>query len=258
MKIALAGDWHANAQWAVTAIEYCHAEGAEHILHLGDYGYDFTPNFIDVVEFALRQANINLWFVDGNHEDFTWLYAQPILENGRRRISEHVHHLPRGYRWEWNGTRFLAVGGAYSVDRKWRKLGVSWWSEEVITDEQVREICAGGETDFLISHDTPSGYTIPGLNSGVWPPLEILRANEHRAQLRRIVDVAKPHQIWHGHYHVRYDKSVNLGYGRHVRVHGLDLDGSVLKDNIAIITVPERKPLLTPVDVELGHPGDQG
>src|SRR6478609_1819971 len=118
MKIAFAGDWHANTDWAVRAIEYARGEGAEHILHLGDYGYDFEPGFRNKVELALAQAHIKLWFVDGNHENFTWLYQQPVSENGLRRISEHVYHLPRGFRWEWAGYKFLAVGGAFSVDRK--------------------------------------------------------------------------------------------------------------------------------------------
>lgn len=234
MKIAYAGDWHANREWAVRAIEYAREQGAEIIVHLGDYGYNFTPGFRNDVELALSQAHMDLWFVDGNHENFTRLYSQPKMANGRRRISEHVYHLPRGHRWEWNGVKFLAVGGAYSVDRRWRQHGVSWWSEEVVTDQEVELACKGGPVDVLISHDVPSGFEIPGLSSGVWPPLEILRAEEHRTQLRKIVDSVKPREVWHGHYHVRYDKEVDFGYGK-VEVHGLDMDATSLEDNVIIL-----------------------
>jgi predicted phosphodiesterase len=234
VKIAYAGDWHGNYRWARLAIEYAADLGAETILHLGDYGYDFSPDFRTSLEASLRRTNLTLQFVDGNHEDFTWLYKQPIGEDGRRQISEHVHHLPRGYRWEWDGVRFLAMGGAYSVDRRWRQLGVSWWSEEVITEEEIERAQAGGETDIMISHDVPQGVQVPGLNSSQWPRLEILRAEEHREQLRKVTDVAKPREVWHGHYHICYDRKVDLGYGP-VLVHGLSMDATDLALNMAVI-----------------------
>lgn len=236
MKIAFAGDWHANANWAVSAIEYARDHEADIILHLGDYGYDFRSKFREDVEQALARADMSLWFIDGNHENFTWLYQQPTLDDGRRKISDHVWHLPRGYQWNWGGTQFMAVGGAYSVDRKWRVLHKSWWLEEVLTDEQIEAACAGEKTDILISHDCPSGVHIPGVDDdgpSMWPPLEILRANEHRVQLRKIVDAIRPSEIWHGHYHVRYDALADFGYGR-VEVHGLDMDATDLKTNVII------------------------
>jgi predicted phosphodiesterase len=236
VKIAFAGDWHANANWAVSAIEYARDHEADIILHLGDYGYDFRSKFRNDVEQALVNADMALWFIDGNHENFNWLYQQPTIDDGRRRISDHVWHLPRGYQWNWGGVQFMSVGGAYSVDRKWRVLHKSWWLEEVLTDEQIEAACAGEKTDILISHDCPSGVHIPGVDDdgpSMWPPLEILRANEHRVQLRKIVDAIKPSEIWHGHYHRRYDALADFGYGR-VEVHGLDMDATNLKDNVVI------------------------
>lgn len=239
MKVAFAGDWHANKHWSTLAIQYARENGAQMILHLGDFGYDFTPRFRNAIELALAEAHIHLWFIDGNHEDFTWLYKQPAMDDGRRRISEHVFHLPRGYQWDWNGVQFMAVGGAYSVDRRWRTRDVSWWLEEELTDEEIEKACAGEKTDILISHDCPSGVLIPGVDDGgpsMWPPLEILRANEHRTRLRKIVDAIKPNSIWHGHYHRRYDTLADFGYGK-VEVHGLDMDASGLEKNVVIAEI---------------------
>lgn len=236
MKIAYAGDWHANKHWATIAIQYAREEGAEHILHLGDFGYDFSPSFRNEVELALSQAHINLWFVDGNHENFNWLYRQPAMDDGRRPISKHVYHLPRGYMWNWAGTQFMAVGGAYSVDRRWREENVSFWLDETLTDEEIEKACKGDKVDIMISHDVPSGFEIPGLHSGIWPKSEIMKAEEHRAKLRKIVDVVQPNEIWHGHYHVRYDKEVDLGYGP-VGIHGLNMDATRLEDNVIIVDI---------------------
>lgn len=238
MRIAYAGDWHANAHWAVQAIEYARENGAEHIIHLGDFGYDFRPVFRNDVELALAQAHIKLWFVDGNHEDFSWLYQQPVGKSGLRKISEHIYHMPRGFRWEWEGVKFLAVGGAFSVDRRWRKLDESWWMEEVITDDQIKEAIKGGPADILISHDCPTDVKIPGIEdlSGtvMWGAEAIASANEHRLKLTRIVVATHPKEIWHGHYHRRYDTVANLGYGP-VEVHGLDMDATSFKDNIVVV-----------------------
>lgn len=240
MRIAYAGDWHANKHWATIAIQYAREQGAEHILHLGDYGYDFSPSFRNEVELALAQAHIDLWFVDGNHEDFEWLYDQPQLKDGRRKISQHVYHLPRGYRWEWCGVKFLAVGGAFSVDRRWRKLNESWWIEEEITDEDVAKASATGKADVLVSHDCPSGFIIPGIDDRDGPSMfsatAIANANIHRRQLRKIVDATQPQEIWHGHYHRRYDIQANFGYGP-VDIHGLDMDATSLKDNVVLVDI---------------------
>ncbi len=255
MKIAYAGDWHANFYWAAKAIEYAKDLGAETIVHLGDYGYDFPPEFRTIVEDSLRRTGLTLQFVDGNHEDFTWLYKQPIGEDGRRQISERVWHLPRGYRWEWEGIRFLAVGGARSIDRKWRKLNHSWWQEEEITDEDINASIVGGEADVLVAHEAPEGFIIPGIKSHMWNREEVYRCEQHRIQLRRVVDLARPKEIWHGHYHVRYDKIANFGYGP-VEIHSLDMDATELDRNILVIELqPNREPLLTAMDVELRSPG---
>lgn len=239
MKIAYAGDWHANKHWATIAIQYAREEGAEHILHLGDFGYDFTPGFRNEVELALAQAHIDLWFIDGNHENFNWLYDQPSLDDGRRKISQHVYHLPRGYMWNWGETQFMAVGGAFSVDRRWRKLNKSWWLEETLTDEEIEAACRGDKADILIAHDCPWGVDIPGIDDGspsIYPADAIRESQMHRRQLRKIVDVIQPKEIWHGHYHRRYDALANFGYG-HVEVHGLDMDATSLKDNVIIVDI---------------------
>lgn len=241
MKIAYAGDWHANTSWSVGAIEQARDKGAEIILHVGDYGYDFHPGFRQQIEEALTRAGIELWFVDGNHEDFSWLSKVAIGRDGRRQISEHVFHLPRGYRWEWSGVSFLAMGGAYSVDRRWRKLNVSWWQEETITDEQIEKAIADGPVDVMISHDCPAGVDIPGLDktSNLFPYQAIMQSNEHRSQLRKVADAVRPREIWHGHYHRRYDALANFGYGE-VEVHGLDMDATSFEDNVVLVDLPSR------------------
>lgn len=241
-RVAFAGDWHMNAAWAVKAIYHAKSRGADVIVHLGDYAYTFDAEFVHKVEKALARTGLPLLFVDGNHENFDLLYQQPIGGNGLRQISAHVAHLPRGFRWEWGAVRFLAMGGAYSVDRPYRVPGGSWWPEETITSRQVYEAAEPGFCDVLISHDCPAGVVIPGIDDRTgpapFPAAEIERSDEHRKLLGALVDAVQPSVIWHGHYHVAYRQLADLGFGP-VVVNGLDCDGSRLEANVRVVDVAD-------------------
>ena len=57
--------------------------------------------YLDALSRQAKGARIPIWFIDGNHEDFDQLDALPLDEQGRRPVRDHITHLPRGYRWEW-------------------------------------------------------------------------------------------------------------------------------------------------------------
>jgi predicted phosphodiesterase len=237
-RVALVGDWHANSRWATTAIQHAADQGAQVILHTGDYGYTYPDRFVQTVERELARHHMWLLFVDGNHDHHPWLAARPRTVGGLGRVSAHVWHLPRGSRWTWSGVRFLACGGAYSVDRPYRVPGVSWWKEETISAVDVARCADGGGVDVLISHDAPSGYTIPGVddrNPPSWfDPTEIMRGQEHRQVLRRVVDATQPAVVFHGHYHTYYEAHPDLGHGP-VHIVGLDCDGTSLGANVLAV-----------------------
>lgn len=234
--VAIAGDWHANTDWAVDTIRDAGGAGAEVIVHLGDFGYEFRARYLGAVEAALSESGIELWFVDGNHECFPVLERFPLIGDGRRQLTKHVFHLPRGFRWTWSGVRFLAVGGAYSIDRPWRQKDVSWWPGETITEDDVATAVAGGPVDVLVAHDCPAGVPMPWLaeSAHMWRQDDIAASDKHRALLARAVEAVEPVWILHGHYHRRYSDVVDLGYGP-VRVEGLDCDDTTFVDNVVVV-----------------------
>lgn len=241
-RIAFLGDVHMNGPWTRQVVEHAIEQHADVVIQLGDFGYTFSASFLIAVETVLAKVGIPLLFVDGNHEAFPILLNYPIGHNGLRKITNHIWHLPRGFRWEWGDVRFLALGGAYSVDRPWRVPGKSWWRDEGITPGDVAVAIAEGPADVLISHDCPTGVTIPGIDdcSGQppFPLAELVRANEHRQLLRQVVDAVQPRAIWHGHYHVDYSATVDLGYGP-VLVTGLDCDATQLEQNVRLMYLDE-------------------
>jgi hypothetical protein len=239
-RVAFAGDWHANARWGVKAIGYAADCGASVIVHLGDFGYDFRAAYLGRLDRELARAGLRLLFVDGNHEAFPTLLRYPIRNNGLRQLTGRVWHLPRGFRWDWGGVRWLALGGAHSVDRPWREPGVSWWREETVTEADLNRAVAGGPADVLVAHDCPAGVEIPGLaeSAHLWPAEELVAAEGHRRRLRAVVDLVRPSSVWHGHFHRRYSATTNLGYGP-VSVHGLDCDESTLDSNVVVVALDE-------------------
>ncbi len=249
-KIMLAGDWHGNGTWAQRIIQHARKMDVDTIVHCGDFGWwvdnDDTNRYLRFLQSNLDECGIRLYWVDGNHEDHDriagWLDATDNQPWSDRRYPNIVH-LPRGYRWEWWGKTWLAMGGAHSVDRPHRTPGKSWWEGEHITEEQIARAFVGGSADVMITHDCPFGVSIPGIHAdekldaakSFWPLAEIVASNDNRKKLARVVNAAKPKLLVHGHYHVRYS-ALHIGDGFLTQIEGLDCDGSSLEDNTILMS----------------------
>lgn len=240
-RICFAGDWHADLTDARNALERAELQAADVIIHTGDFGYKFEPKFVRGVNDELIARKLQLLFVEGNHEDHPWLLKQPIGGSGLRQIHTNIWHIPRGYRWNWDGVRFVGLGGAHSVDGMWRRQrGWMWHKEETITPAQAAAVMEGGTADVLVSHDCPAGVPIPGLTPEDFPVVEILRAEEHRELLGKVASAVKPRFIFHGHYHVAYETVADIGYGP-VVVKGLDRGSASLNGNLHFVNLDQLK-----------------
>lgn len=239
-RIAIAGDWHADADYGVSAIEHAAKRDATALIHLGDFGYNFTDDYLNSLDDTLRRQGVVLGFVDGNHENFNRLLSWPVAADGLRHLRDRIVHLPRGFRWRWGQTRCLAVGGAYSIDRFLRSPGKSWWPEETITPLQARDIIDAGPADVMFCHDCPVGIDVPGaaVDRFGFPEEELRRSDEHQARLRSIVDVVRPARLWHGHFHHRY-QSILYGDGYRTVVDGLGKNGDPIDNNMVVVNLPD-------------------
>lgn len=235
-KIAIAGDWHGNRSYSLDAIKWAAEQGVDAIVHVGDFGYHFDNDFLDDMYGLLAVEDIDLFFVDGNHENFPRLYSFDLNRDGVRELRYNIFHLPRGFRWEWHGVTYMALGGAHSVDRQGRRENVSWWPQERITAADEYRALDGGPVDVMFTHDCPYGVDIPGINddTSTWiPKVDLSMAKIHRQTLRNIVDQVKPTELYHGHYHTKYD-SVLVGSNYRTEIHGLDMDRTPFRFNMII------------------------
>ena len=233
--IALAGDWHSDTLWAVNAVEVAHEVGAELVISVGDFGYwpqfSHGVHFLDTLTQKLAAYNMTLWFVDGNHEDHAALRELPVDADGLRTITSYIKHIPRGFRWTWDGTTWMGLGGAVSVDRDWREAGVDWFPLEVITEQDATYAVREGNVDVMVTHEATMG--VPFLLSGPssWPADALVDANRVRQRLTEVVETVNPNYLFHGHHHCAY--SGDNGHGTMVR--GLHCNGSSMSDNLFFV-----------------------
>jgi len=240
-KIAFAGCWHANAEWAGLVMRHAADQrGADVLVHTGDFGYTFDPAFVGAMERLIARFNLPIYFVDGNHDNHRWLRRQKQNDDGTIRVGEGLTYLPRGHRWAWEGVHFLALGGARSIDRQYRHLTEPpyWWSTETITPMEAALARSGGPVDVLVSHDAPSGIVIPDFDqySDGYQGIEVIASQAHRQLLRDVVNAVRPDVIFHGHYHTFHTQVAELGYGD-VKVIGLDRDGSTRFRNVHVLNM---------------------
>lgn len=239
MSFVLLGDTHGNSAWTVSVVRAVAERGVSHIVQLGDFGY--WPEmldgreFLDSVEAALAEYDVRLWFIDGNHEDHERLSALPIDgETGRRPVSEHIEHLPRGYRWKVDGATWVAAGGAVSLDRAYRAEGTSWFPGEELGEGEVDAIVSEGPADVLVAHDAPFGVpflygryrqSLPAHQRAAgWPVSALIDSDNHQQRILRLVEGLGVRQVFHGHHHVGYSDVLTVA-GSSVDVRGLGADG---------------------------------
>lgn len=207
---------------SIKAVDHAVQHGAQHIIQCGDFGlwpgwFGFV--YLDRLNAALIEANVQLIWLDGNHEDYDQLERfvkfNPMNDKGQTFIRSNILYSARGCAWTWDDKRFLTVGGAYSIDREWRTPHESWWEQEQLTDSQVKGVINNAvsrrakgkpEVDYMFTHDchpsTPFKHRLK----------DDLESTFHREKMREIAHAVRPSFWWHGHMHERYDWT--LGYSK--------------------------------------------
>jgi len=233
--VMFAGDWHGYLSQADAVISFMENSFPKTnvIVQLGDFGiWPSTSGHTFLKRLNEHLIERDMWclFVDGNHSDFDQLYRIPLHNDGHRVVRDRIIHLPRGFRWNWQGIRFAALGGAYSVDAKWRVPGKSWWSQELVTDAEIKKFVSGGHADIVVMHDVPDGAPnrmlddpmgqLRGAQTYGYPAMQ--QALQHRQRLATAINPVDPALILHGHYHERTEGHYVRPGGRGCHVICLD------------------------------------
>lgn len=144
----------------------CPGEG-DYVIIAGDFGFVWDSQASSLEEHWLKwldERPFTTLFVDGNHENFDRLNSYPVERwhgGDVHRISENVLHLMRGNVFEIGGKTLFVLGGATSLDRAWRTEGVSWWSQEMPSEDELAHAVAvleehDNKVDYVVTHCAPS------------------------------------------------------------------------------------------------------
>jgi hypothetical protein len=237
--IGFAGDWHGNSAGVAEKMRQLSQAGVTRLMHVGDFA--LWPDrsgrrFLDHVNGYAEESGILIMVTPGNHEDWRYITAAfAAAEGAPAMIRSHIVALPRGHRWTHRGRSFVSFGGAASIDFEFRRIGRSWWMEELPTVEEVEALAAGGHAEIMISHDSPAPGAplvnrIRATPNG-WSGDALAYADVGARRITAAWEAVAPDLLVHGHLHVR--DAVTLPSGqRIVSLSAEDDPGNVLLLNL--------------------------
>lgn len=121
------------------------------VICCGDFGYwPRLPTSYGVEPLKnLRNGKVKVLWCDGNHEDH-WSLAQRESDE----VAPNVFYMPRGSTYDLSdGRKVLFMGGAHSIDKDSRMIGVDWFPEETITQRDLHNLPPDDtKIDILVSH----------------------------------------------------------------------------------------------------------
>ena len=121
------------------------------IIQVGDFGLGFASKEfeweqLDVINERLKKDNNFLYAIRGNHDNKKCFYDYYDFSNIYFIKDYEVINL--------KGDNHLFIGGAISIDRKYRTEGKTYWNDEVfiLDEERLGNIF---DIDIVVTHTAP-------------------------------------------------------------------------------------------------------
>lgn len=210
MSIFVCGDLHGSIDMSKLTTSYWDTQKEltkeDYLIIAGDFGLIWSVKPEKEEDYWIKNLSSRKFttlFVDGNHENFDRLGALPevdMLGGKVGKVNDSIYHLKRGYVYTIEGKKFWCFGGAMSTDKEYRKEGISWWPQELPTDEEkafgISQLEANNWcVDRVITHAAPSSVVaLLGYNRRVRDPIAMwFESLKYQIQCKK----------WHfGHYHI--------------------------------------------------------
>jgi 3-oxoacid CoA-transferase subunit A len=166
--VYITGDTHGKFE---RIEEFCYGEAFTEdddvLVILGDVGLNYYGDTKDrQLKEQVSELPVTLLCIHGNHEirprniktyeKKQWrggdVYWEPEFPNILFAIDGEIYAL--------EGKRCIALGGAHSMDKKSRTIGISWWpdeqpSETIMEHVQNKLHDANWQVDYVFSHTCP-------------------------------------------------------------------------------------------------------
>lgn len=120
----------------------------------------------------------------------------------------------------------MGIGGAYSIDKDYRVPYNSWWPEEEVSESLV-DSTRGLKVDYVLSHETiERDFLYRDMKAK-----PIASSMHSRVLVGKILENVEPASLFHGHWHIFYERMEKLSSGQPLRVIGLGDNMSALKEH---------------------------
>lgn len=142
-----------------------------------------------------EKRNIKFKSIRGNHDDPWYWQSHPTNYS-------HFELIPDYTTKDINGEKWLFVGGGISIDRTVRRLGYTYWKDEVFVLDESKVV----ECDVLVTHSGPS-WIGPFDKAGIsgWCQRDETLWDEclkERKDHNRLYELAKAKKAYLGHFHM--------------------------------------------------------
>lgn len=125
------------------------------LIVLGDFSYSwdvYTEREWNAYKFPFTTLAVL-----GNHDNYSAIYnfcpKVKVFGGTAYKFNQNTFYLVNGEVYEIGGYRWLSFGGALSPDWKDRIPYVSWWKQELPTQEDYKRALKNAhDVDFLITH----------------------------------------------------------------------------------------------------------
>lgn len=202
------GDTHGDFVGLLAKIKWLNIKNSN-LIQVGDFGLGFRSLNDDMTlikkinNFLLKSSN-HLYVIRGNHDD-------PSFFDGSIKRS-NIHLLPDYSVISLEERTILLVGGAISIDRKIRRLGIDFWNEEPFVLDQIKldSIISLNNPEIIVTHTAPS-FVFPQSYGEIvfaYAKKDPVLLNELENE-RKLVDnfyktltkEKKPKDWYYGHFH---------------------------------------------------------
>lgn len=152
------------------------------LIILGDAGINFGNERYDCLKKRFLQAlPLTIFCIHGNHEQRPFTintYQEKSWNGGIVYFEEEYPNLlfaKDGEIYDLDGSKTIAIGGAYSIDKEMRlQYGYGWWADEQPSEEIKAYVesqldKSSWNVDVVLSHTAPHKYEpvevfLPGID----------------------------------------------------------------------------------------------
>jgi predicted phosphodiesterase len=184
MSVYVCGDTHGNNDYQ--KISLWKPEDAEHkyLIQLGDWGglwstkndkqgYKKDKEHLTKWMKKSIKNNFTLLIVPGNHENWDLIDELPeeemfgsivkyldVYHNFHQTYMGKIYILKRGHVYNIENKSFFVFGGAVSIDKDYRTLGIDYWEHELATYEEYEKGFeelekVNNTVDYVLTHTCP-------------------------------------------------------------------------------------------------------